>query len=288
MFDWLTLTLFAITSRALYSIATKVLSRDIKVSAITQSILLTSLAGLISLVISPFIGGISFVGIQKVIYPVLIVVFSQAFGNILFFKGIKNLDAGTSQIAFSSILIWGVILSTSFLNSSFSNSQFAGIILMLFAIIIIQYKGGRLTLNSSVLYIIASASLFAIFQVFSAQVSKSITTGTYLIIAYWGPSILLGLIYFRKTKLEIYSLSDKAKNSAGRVIFASGTSLLYFLFSFLAYKTAPDDGVVVVLLTAQVILSVILGILLLNEKDNTARKLIAAILAFIAGVLIKS
>ena len=159
---------------------------------------------------------------------------------------------------------------------------------MLFAIILIQYKGGSLKLNSSVLYIIASASLFAIFQVFSARVSQSITTGTYLIIAHWGPSILLGSIYFRKIKPEICSLSDKVKKSAGSLLFAGGTSLLYFLFSFLAYKFSPDKGVVVVLLTAQVILSVIFGILLLKEKDNTVRKIIAAILAFIAGVLIKS
>ncbi|PIQ35960.1 MAG: hypothetical protein COW60_01195 [Candidatus Yonathbacteria bacterium CG17_big_fil_post_rev_8_21_14_2_50_43_9] len=60
------------------------------------------------------------------------------------------------------------------------------------------------------------------------------------------------------------------------------------VFSFMAYKVAPDKGVVVVLLTSQVILSVIFGIIFLKEKDNISKKVLAGILAFIAGIFIKS
>lgn len=76
---------------------------------------------------------------------------------MLFFKGIKGLDAGTTQIAFSSILIWGAFLSVMFLGSVFSFMQVAGILLMLVSILVVQYTKGSLDLNSSFLYIAASA-----------------------------------------------------------------------------------------------------------------------------------
>lgn len=286
--NWLLLTLLAITSRAIYSIATKVLSKDVKVSPITHSLLLTTFAGFLALLISPFVGGISFEGISEYTLPVVIMVSSQAFGNVLFFKGMGKLDAGTTQIAFSSILIWGAILSVFFLGSVFSFTQTVGIVLMLVAILSVQYRKGKLDLNSSILYIVLSAVLFAIFQVASADLSKVISTGAYLLLAYFGSSLIIGTIYYKNIKKDYSLLQSQIKNTFSKTLFASGTSLLYFVFSYLAYRYAPDRGVVVVLLTSQVILSVIFGIIFLKEKDNRTRKLFAALLAFVAGYLIKS
>lgn len=286
--NWLLLTLLAITSRATYSIATKVLSKDVKISPITQSLLLTSTAGFISLLISPSMGGISLRGTSQYIISTMLMIVSQAFGNLLFFKGIKKLDAGTTQIAFSSILVWGAILSVMFLGSVFSLTQILGIVLMLVAILFVQYTKGKLDLNSSFLYIVASAILFAVFQVASADLSKTLTTGTYLVLAYLGPSLIIGLIYFNNIKNDFKLLKNQLRNTSSKTLFASGTSLLYFLFSYLAYKYAPDRGVVVVLLTSQVVLSVIFGIFFLKENDNKVRKILAGVLAFIAGALIKS
>lgn len=286
--NWLFLTLLAITARATYSIATKVLSKDVEVSPITHSLLLTTFAGLLSVIISPFVGGISLNGVSNYVLPTVLMIISQAFGNVLFFLGIKKLDAGTTQIAFSSILIWGAILSVVFLGSVFSPVQLLGIILMLIAILVVQYKQGKLDLNSSFLYIVGSAILFAIFQVASADLSKTLSTGTYLVLAYLGPSLIIGSLYFKSIKKDFKLLKSQLKNTSSKTLFASGTSLLYFVFSYLAYRYAPDRGVVVVLLTSQVVLSVIFGILFLKERDNRFRKLLAGVLAFIAGVLIKS
>lgn len=269
-------------------IATKVLSKDVKVSAITHSILLTTFASILSIIISPFVGGISFTGIESFYLSALIMVLSQAFGNILFFKGIKYLDSGTTQIIFSSILIWGAILSVAFLDSIFSTKQIVGILLMLFAILLVQYKKGGLDMNSGVLYVIASSILFAVFQVASANLSKVISTGAYLLMAYIGPSLIVGILYLKRIINDLHLLKQQIKESFLKTLFASGTSMLYFVFSYLAYRYAPDRGVVVVLLTAQVVLSVIFGIIFLKEKDNQLKKVIAGALAFAAGIMIKS
>ena len=286
--NWLVFTIIAITARSSYSIAAKVLSNDVRVSPITQSLLLTSSAGMLSLLFSPFLGGISFNGIGQYGLAAVLMIASQGFANILFYKGVQELDAGTTQIAFSSILIWGALLSVMFLGSSFSFTQVMGLALMFIAILIVQYKGRKVGISSSVSYIILSAVLFAIFQVASADLAEELTPATYLAMAYFGPTILIGGLYFRTVKNDSKKLTQQLMNTATKSLFVSGTSLLYFVCSFLAYSKAPDSGVVVVLLTSQVILSVVFGIIFLKERDNMNRKLLAGILAVIAGVLIKA
>jgi drug/metabolite transporter (DMT)-like permease len=286
--NWILFTILAIISRSVFSLATKILSSHLQVSSITQAFMLTTLAGLLSIPFSLLTGGISFSNISSVGLLVVLMVLSQAFGNVLFFQGMKTLDAGTSQIAFSSVLIWGSLFSFLFLGSHFSQLQLLGIFIMLVAILLVQFKKDGLTLNRGILLIILAASLFGIFQVTSARISTVVNTGAYLILAYLGSSLVVGLFYIQTLRTDYLTLMRNIKSSLTLAMFASGTSLLYFIFSYFAYRVAPDRGVVVVLLTSQVILSVIFGIIFLKERQNLSRKLIAGGLAFIASVFIKS
>lgn len=286
--NWLLLTLLAITARAAYSLGTKLLSRDIKVSPQTQSLLLTFTSGLLAVIISPFIGGINLNGVSQHLLPIIFIILASVFGNIIYFKGQKLLDTGTTQIAFSSILIWGTILSIIFLGSKFSLPQVIGVMIMIFAIVLVQNIKSGIAINLSVLYIIISALLFAIFQVASASISSSINTGIYLLLSYFGTALIIFLFNIKKIGEDFKKLQLQIANVFLKTLFASGTSLLYFIFSYLAYRYAPDRGIVVILLTAQVVLSVIFGFLFLKERDHVTKKLLAGLLAFIAGILIKS
>lgn len=286
--NWLVLTILAIISRATYSIATKLQSKNIKISSVSLAFLLTAFAAFLTLPLSPFIGGISLNGIEKHWVSMILIILTQVFGNILFFKGVKRLDAGTAQIAFSSIIIWGVMLSIAFLNSHFSITQLFGIFLLLAAIIMIQYQERRLKLNIGVIYIIISAAFFAVFQVASAAVARAVSPATYLSLTYFGAAVLFCLIYPKVIKKDLISLKKAVKLTFINTLFASIASLLYFVFAYFAYQRAPDRGIVVILLTSQVILSVIFGMIFLKERDHILRKLVASILAFIAGALIQS
>lgn len=286
--NWLFFTILAITSRATYSIATRVLSKDVEVSPITHSLLLTTAAGFLSLFVSPFIGGVSFKGISLYAIPAILMMSSQTFGNVIYFRGQKGLGAGMTQIAFSSILIWGTILSVLFLGSVFSLTQIIGIFFLLIAILTIQFKQRKMNFNSNFLYILGSAVLFAIFQVSSAGLSKAISTGAYLVMAYLGPSLIICALYFKNIRKDFGLIKKQLRHTFLKTLFAGGTSMLYFIFSYLAYRQAPDSGVVVVLLTSQVVLSVIFGIYFLKEKEDSTMKLLAGALAVVAGILIKS
>ena len=287
--NWLLLTILAIVSRAVFGIAVKLLSNKARVSAATQAVLLTTGAGLLAILVSPLVGGITIHGLSAVWFIALLMVASQAFGNILFFKGLEKLDASTAQIAFASILLWSTLLSILFLGSQFTFKQFVGILILFIAILTVQYtKNKDRTINSGILYVFMSTFLFAVFQTTSAELAKTISAGTYLVLAYLGSSLIVGAIYYGKLKKDTQFLRSNARKLVNPMLFACVTSIMYFVFSYFAYKSAPDRGIVVVLLTSQVILSVILAIIFLKERKNVNRKLVAGALAVIAGVLIKS
>ncbi|MDQ5886323.1 MAG: EamA protein [Patescibacteria group bacterium] len=286
--NWLLLTALAILSRSFQSITTKVMSNRAKVSSITQSVLFLGTAFILSLLISPFVGGISFEGISNVWITTVIMVMSLTVGNILFFRGLSKLEASITAIAFSSILLWGAILSVIILGSSFSPTQMIGIALLGCAILLVQKNSKSYKVDPSILYIILSALLFAIFQVSSAELAKTMPAGTYLFLSFGGATLVTYLFNINKIKQDYKYLVAHKVSIAKATVLAAVCSTGYFIFSYFAYRYAPDRGVVVVLLTSQVILSVLLGILLLNEKDRLPLKMVSGLLALIAGILIKS
>ncbi len=286
--NWIILTFLAIIFRAIYSLGTRRLSRDNTVSPITLSFLLTASTGLLILLFNPLLGGLDFAGVKSNLITLALIVITSVAGNIVYFAGQKKLDSGVTQIIFSSILIWGGILSVLFLQSTFSAQQVIGMIILLTAIIMVQYEKGSVSINKSALYIVLSAMLFALFQVGSAYVSTSIRVAAYLLITSFGTALIILCVSFNTIKKDYAIVITHFKGTVINLFLASGTSSLYMMFSFMAYKTAPDKGIVVVLLTSQVILSVLFGIVFLKERENIKVKIIAGVLALIAGILIKS
>lgn len=285
--DWLILTVLAVSSRGLYSIASKLFNRTAKVSAITQAVSFSLCATVLTLLVSPFIVGISFNGILAVWPIAVLMIFSQVFNNVLYFKGMETLDAGSTQIAFSSVLIWGTLLSVMFLGSHFSLEQIAGMFIVMFAIIFNAYRKSHRKFGIGVLYIILCALLGAVFQVTSARLALTISTGGYLIMAYLFSAIIISAAYPKK----VFSETRKIKETVpvlGALLFSGATSLGYLVLAYLAYGAAPSRGVVVLLLATQVIASVLLGVILLRERDHIGRKLLAAIIVVIGAVLINS
>src|SRR4051812_12496023 len=103
--SWLLLTFLSVMSRAVYGVLSKVLSDSVKVTAHTQAVLLSVSAGLIAIIVSPLLGGLHFNLSSASPITVLLVMLGLGLGNIAYFSGIKSLTNGTTQIAFSSILI---------------------------------------------------------------------------------------------------------------------------------------------------------------------------------------
>ena len=284
--SWLLLTVLAVFARATFAIAGKLLSNQVKASPITQSVIMFSLATMLAALLSPLLGGFSVAGLADW-WPLLILAaLAQALGNGLFLTGLRNTESSTAQIAFSSVLLWGALLSVLFLGSTFTAFQVVGIGVLVWAILLTREKKQSRTAAHSIFLILAAAMFLAVFRVSSARLSKEIDPATYLVALYGGSALATYLMYQKTVTRELKKVRKQGYGGAFAALFASSTSLMYFVFSFYAYKKAPDSGVVVLLLATQVVFSVLFSIVFLKETKRWRVKVASGFLAVIASLLI--
>lgn len=281
---WLVLTFISILPRSVYGVMTKVLSNKTEVSAYTQATLLPLAGAVLSILASPLLGGlhIDFGGVS--ITAVILVVLGQGLGNIVYFSAIKNLTNGTAQIAFSSILIFNTVLALLFLDLSLTWINIIGIFLLTVAVLSVAV--GKFEINKKgISLMVLAAFLFAVFQLASSELSKQVGASMYLLIAYLGSA---GVVFVYKWRMIVEDLSKtQIKSIIGIPTLTALPSVGNFLFAYYAYRSAPESAKVAMLLTSQVVLTVILSYIFLHEKGQLLRKIVAAILVVASAVLIK-
>jgi len=130
-----------------------------------------------------------------------------------------------------------------------------------------------------------SAFFFSVFQLASADISKDVSPATYLLIAYIGAALV---VFTLKAKVVMKDLkAGNMKTTFGIPLLTAVPSLGNFLFAYYAYRDAPEPARVAMLLTSQVVFTVIISYFVLNEKGQVLRKLAAAGLVVLAAFLIK-
>jgi drug/metabolite transporter (DMT)-like permease len=265
---------------------TKVLSNKLKVSAYTQATLLSLLAGGAAILTSPLLGGISLTLNLEMVFMIALIVISSGLGSVMYFEGMKNLTSGTAQISFSTILIFNVILSLIFLNLHLSPLNIFGIVLLMVAVL--SVTTGKVELNKSgVIKMVISAFLFSIFQLTTSKISTQVSAATYMVIAYLG-TVAVIVIYKGKTIAKDLRKTIDKKSLLVTPLLAASLSLGNYIFSYYAYRTAPEPTKVAMLLTSQVVVAVLLSYVFLNEKQQLGKKIMAAVLVVISAILIKS
>lgn len=283
--DWLALTAISVVFRSIYGVMSKVLSNRLDVSVYTQAALLPFAAAFISLLISPFFGGIQTDFSDVSMVTVALVVLGQGLGNIAYFAAIKNLTNGTAQIAFSSILFFNTFLSIIFLNLRLDPINIIGLVLL--ATAILSVTTGKIELHKKgVALMVLAALLFSVFQLASAEMSQQVGAATYLLTAYLGAALV---VFVLKYKVLTKDLSKADLRPTLLIpLLTAAPSIGNFLFAYYAYRAAPQPAKVAMLLTSQVVLTVLFSYFFLNEKGHVPRKVGAAILVVFAAILIKS
>jgi drug/metabolite transporter (DMT)-like permease len=261
------------------------MSNVIQTSAYTQATLLSVVGFIITVIISPLFGGL-FLDFSKIsILTLLLVVLTQGLGNITYFAALKKLTNGTAQIAFSSILFFNVILAVAFLSLQLSLINLLGVVILASAILIAV--SGKVELNKSGIGImILSAFLFSIFQLASSELSQEVSAASYLGISFLGAVVV---IFALKSRTIINDISKLNKGNTLKLsILAALPSVGYFIFSYYAYRSAPEPSKVALLLTSQVVLTIVLSYFILKERGYLKRKLLASVLVVISAALIKN
>lgn len=285
--NWLYILAIAVSIRAFYSVSTKLATNNLKIHHTTLSTLLVFESAIGALILSPLFGGLDFSGVGEHWFKVLVMVVSLGVGNIIFFKGQHMIDAGTTQIALASKLIWTALLAIPLVGASYDFKQVIGMLLLALAIVLAAGKISKGIASTGALIIALSAVSFSFNSLTAADVANELSAPAYLIISFVGAglvSLIVGVKYLREDYRLLRSYKSKSIIFSG---FASMMSLVYFIAIYYLFRQAGEDrGLAAVLINAQVVTTVILASILLKEKEHIVQKAIAAAMVLISALLV--
>ncbi len=215
------------------------------------------------------------------IFPrVLLVTFISSIAIVFYLKSFKVKNISISSIFISFSVIVATFLGIIFFSESISYLKFLGIALILFAIIIANYK--NIILEKNHFYGLVAGLIFGVCY----TLDKSIVTHVHpLVYIFWAFFMVAVWGFLVGSKSVVKALRNK-KLKAYAPIVVSGTG--YFLYNFMtftAYRFGGEVGRVDAINNSHIFLIILFEFFILKNTKGTAKKLFSAALA-IAGIFI--
>ncbi len=260
-----------------FKITTKTLTKP---GALT--VLLQLLAGIIALLLCPFFGfkfpsNISvyiMLGISIVFYAITDRV------NTTVRSGIEaSTFSMLKQLSTTFMIFAGLI----FFKEQFILTKFIGAMLIIFSNVLIFYRKGKFEFNKYLLLGIFSNITFTVALFLDVNISDNFNLPFYVAITLIVPSLLITIF----ERIKPSEIKGELVNGNKKAIIITSVTWATMIISQLRAYQLGNVTIVAPLCALTVILNVIVGYLLLKERDNLIRKIIAAILIIASVILIK-
>jgi len=196
----------------------------------------------------------------------------------------SGLEASTYSILKQLSNIFMIIMGILFFKEPFILNKIIGASLIILSNILVFYKKENFKLNKYlILGILANISL-AIALFIDVNYSSEFNLAFYILLTFFIPCILI----FIFERIKIKKIINEYKNSNKFILFLTSISWMFMMISKLKSYELGRVTVVAPLLSLNVILNIIVSFLLLKEKNNIIKKILASILIIIGIILIKS
>lgn len=280
---WLLLVGLSVLLFSVNGLFHRVLMRDEKSDPYVQTVVFYTLVGFFAFIIAVFRGGFHYqFSIWQLPYFLLLTLFATA-APVFAFKAIKLIEASESTILFSSQKLWTVIGAFIFLHEDFSVKKLLGTLIILSGIIIAQWKKSKFVINMGVVFALLSALSYAISEIISFQILRNFDAVSFTVYVTLLPVTALLLIKPKLIqKLSFYLQPKYALN----ISIVSVNDTLATLFVFFAYQVGRNAAQIAPIMSTQTILSVLLAIIFLKERNNMTNKIIGALIVVVGVIMV--
>lgn len=288
--SWLLVLLISIITYSGAALLQRVLMKDGDKNPLAYSAFTQLLSGVMVLVFAIITGRLVFPAIEVVMQNklyifVLLSGVCFAINGYAGFKSLKYIDISKFIILFSFRTVVTITVASIFLKESLTPIQLAGSALILGSIILINSKSLKdiFVLGKGEIYVLLAAIAFGIGNVSDKYLFNWFDLVPYMTIDFFLPGLLLVLAK-PKTALEFPEFLKK--NRIGKVALFTLLYTLAALSFYYAFILA--DNVSLVSATGQIstILTVILGIIVLKEREDLRKKLLGGALSFVGLILL--
>ena len=273
MQPWFFFTLLSVIAMACDELSQKVaLTQKANISAITNNFFVWTLQGVGGLLIAGILGQFSFTLTSIQLIKLLVVAFVYFLGGTLFYTSYKGNSPSISIVLGSVSVIVSTTLGIIFFQEGTSLNKFVGIALVLFAIVIanIQKKDRFNRFNLLALF---GGICFGIAYTLDKSFALQLPPGMYVALLCFSVAIVSIVLRGK----HIISEAKPLKLHNFYPMFASATfGTLFNFFTFKSYGLGGNVGVVDAMNNANVFLVILMEILLLRDRSNLTKKIIAA------------
>lgn len=203
-------------------------------------------------------------------------------GNIASAKTLQLVEASIFSVLFATGAVWVMLMGIIFLDETLSASQIIGAGLIFFSIAVLGYSKKTLKFNKGIILGLLTGLIYGVAVGLWAYVGRSSDVASWTAISFAGPSLVVLLIY-----------PSSAKHIKS---FLSGTKLtrmlllgLFFSVGSVTLLTAYNRGdvsAVAPINQTSIIITTLLAVIFLKERDHLPKKFLSAVVCFIGALLI--
>ena len=195
----------------------------------------------------------------------------------------SGIEASTFSIIHQLSTVFMIFAGVLFFKEPFILNKFIGALLIVFSNILIFYKKGMRKPNKYILLGILANIFFTIALFLDVNISNDFNLPIYVALTLGIPSIFI----FIFERIKISDIKEEFKNGNKKAILVTAISWSLSIVAQLRAYQLGNVSVVAPLCALSVILNVIVGYFLLKEKDDLAKKIVAAALIIFSIVLIR-
>lgn len=202
-------------------------------------------------------------------------------------NALKYLEASVYSVLYNLRIIFTTVLGVVFLGEAIIPLQIIGGLLIFFAVLTVKQKGKKDITKKGVYWGVAASIVISILNLSEKNLLGKVSLLEYAVpVMMIATVVMWAILLVRKQKIDWQLFTDKKilQLMALRAVSAYGFIFAFYSGALLSVATYISS--------LSLILIVILGVLLLGEKDFLKRKIIAVIMAtlglttiFIANVI---
>lgn len=282
--SWQLLIAISVIISAIPVLLQRILLKDDEIEPISFSIVFQlGVAFVISILTLIIKGSITFPNMQTLSSSILLMTITYSLANIYIFKSLKITEASRFTVIFASKTLFAIIASTIFFQEGLTNFQWIGALLLIIGVVVVYFQNNHSRLNKGDFYALLAAILFGIANTNDRYLVQSFEPYSYVVLGFLLPGITIAMLNPSKIK-NIKTYFHRA--------FISKMALLCLLYGiaavtfFAALQLSTNSSQIFTINAFGAILTVILSIIFLKERDALARKLIGATVSLIGLLLV--
>ena len=193
-------------------------------------------------------------------------------------QSLKYLEASVYSILYNLRILFTTVLGIIFLNEKIIPLQILGGIFIFLAVVTVRQKGRRDLTNRGIEWGLAASVVISVLNLFEKELINQVGYLSYAIPSMLLAAVMMWIILLKRGKripIKTFKEPKTMQLMALRAISAYGFGLAFYAGGILSVSTYISS--------LSVIIIVLLGAILLNEKDYMKQKLIATALA-VAGL----